>query len=429
MSPNTTAQRVTHCRVCGAADWQEVVSLGDTPLAGGFLEPAARYDDEPFFPLGLISCRSCRLLSLTHVVDPEVLFRVYAYTTSESQTMRTHMSRVVELSRDRFAIAPDSLIVEIGSNVGDQLIAYQRAGMRTLGVDPARNIAEIANAAGVETLTEFFDAAVARRIRVEYGPAKQILGRHVFAHIDNIAEVLAGVGELLDADGVFTIEVPYALEMLRRNEFDTIYHEHLSYFFISTLVTLFARHGLRLVDVERVAVHGGSVLVSAARADSTWTPRPIVAELCALEERTGIDGDEVYRTFAHTIAGTVRELPQLLRRLTAGGKRIAGYGAPAKGNTLLNVCGMGEDLIEYCCDTTPFKQGKVQPGTHIPIRSPEYAKANPPDYFLLLAWNYADEIIQQESDFLACGGRFIVPIPSPTIVSDASRPGQTTEVA
>jgi len=429
MSTNATTRRVTHCRVCEATDWQEVVSLGDTPLAGGFLDPADRYDDEPFFPLGLISCRSCRLLSLTHVVDPEVLFRVYAYTTSESQTMRTHMTRVVELSRDRFALAPQSLIVEIGSNVGDQLIAYQRAGMRVLGVDPARNIAEIANAAGVETLTEFFDVGVARRIRAQYGPAKQILGRHVFAHVDDIAEVLAGAGELLDPDGVFTIEVPYALEMLRRNEFDTIYHEHLSYFFISTLVALFARHGLRLVDVERVAVHGGSVLVSAARADSAWTPRPIVAELCALEESTDINGDEVYRKFAGTVAGTVRELPELLRTLVGSGKRIAGYGAPAKGNTLLNVCGIGADLIEYCCDTTPFKQGKVQPGTHIPIRGPEYAKANPPDYFLLLAWNYADEIIQQESDFLANGGRFIVPVPRPAIVPGASDAGRIAGVA
>jgi novobiocin biosynthesis protein NovU/D-mycarose 3-C-methyltransferase len=215
---------------------------------------------------------------------------------------------------------------------------------------------------------------------------------------------------------VFAIEVPHALELLRRCEFDTIYHEHLSYFFVSTLVTLFERHGLRVVDIERLSVHGGSLLVFVGLGDGVWPVRPIVPELLVEEERCGIHDDEIYRRFARDVDRLGDELVTMVRGLVAAGKRLAGYGAPAKGNTLLNVCGLSPRELEFCCDTTQLKQGKVLPGTHIPVHSPEYAKAQAIDYYLLLAWNYSEEILRKETDFIAAGGRFILPVPRPTIV-------------
>ena len=420
METSEHARQVVECRVCGKSDWQEVVSFGPVPLADSFLEPADSYEDEPYYPLGVISCRSCRLMSLTHVVSPEVLYTVYPYTTSDSETMKRHMGFVVDLCRERFAISRDDLVVEIGSNTGSQLMAFRDAGMRTLGIDPAQNIATVANGRGIETLPEFFSAETARRVRHDYGAARLVLGRHVFAHIDDIAGVAVGVRELLGPDGVFAIEVPYLVDMLERNEFDTIYHEHLSYFAVGTLVTLFERHSLRVVDVERLPVHGGSILVSVARPDGPWAPRPIVEELLKLEQSVGLYDDAAYERFAENVASIVEELPALVKRLAADGHRIAGYGAPAKGNTLLNVCGLGPGELEFCCDTTEFKQGKVLPGTHIPVRDPGHAREHAPDYYLLLAWNYADEIIAKERAFLEGGGRFILPNPTPHIVSAGS---------
>ncbi|MDT0346418.1 class I SAM-dependent methyltransferase [Streptomyces litchfieldiae] len=405
------------CRVCDGNDWQEVVSFGPLPLANSFLEPADSYDDEPAYPLGVVSCRSCRLMSLTHVVDPEVLYRRYFYVTSDSRTMAEHMRHVAALCRDRFALPAGSFVVEMGSNTGQQLSAFQDIGMRTLGVDPARDLAAAAGERGVETLPDFFSGPTARRVLKEYGPARLILGRHVFAHIDNIAEIAVGVRELLEPAGVFAVEVPYALDMLEHNEFDTIYHEHLSYFAVDTLATLFGRHGLRVVDVERLAVHGGSILVFVGRDDGPWEPRPVVDRMREQERDFGLFEDATYAEFAGRVAGIGEKLPALVRSLVADGKRVAGYGAPAKGNTLLGVCGLGTDELEFSIDTTVLKHGRVLPGSHIPVRTPEYGKENPPDYYLLLAWNYAEEIIGKEREFLENGGRFIVPIPEPTIVS------------
>jgi novobiocin biosynthesis protein NovU/D-mycarose 3-C-methyltransferase len=412
-----SARKVANCRVCGQADWQDVLSFGPVPLAGGFLEPADTYDNEPFYPLGVISCRSCRLLSLTHVVAPELLFRVYAYTTSESTTMVRHMRQVVTTCRTRFSVPPDSLVVEIGSNTGTQLLEFRQAGMRVLGIDPALNIADIANQNGVETLPEFFSAATAKMVKERLGSAQLIVGRHVFAHIDELSEVADGVRQLLSPDGVFVIEVPYILDMLTRNEFDTIYHEHLSYFSVGTLVTFFQRHGLQVIDVERFSVHGGSILVFAGLEDGPLQRRQVVNDLIALEEQEGLRDDTRYYDFARCTRQISDQLTELVKGLVADGKSVAGYGAPAKGNTLLNVCGLGLGELRFCCDTTAFKQGKVLPGTHIPVRAPDYAKNHVPDYYLLLAWNYADEILSKERAFLENGGRFIVPNPKPSIVS------------
>ncbi|MFF3303140.1 methyltransferase domain-containing protein [Streptomyces sp. NPDC001741] len=408
---------VTSCRVCGAADWQDVVSFGDVPLANAFLAPADSYEDEAAYPLGVISCRSCRLMSVTHVVDPEVMYRTYSYVTSDSETITRHMEFVARTCRERAALGAGDLVVELGSNTGQQLAAFARDGARVLGVDPARNLAAVASENGVRTLPEFFTETTAGEVHRSQGPARLILGRHVFAHIDDLAGVLAGVRALLAPDGVFAIEVPYAVDLLEKYAFDTIYHEHLSYFLLSTLDTLFTRHGLSLFDVERLPVHGGSLLVLAGRPEARRSVTGAVGELIAAEDRAGLHGDAAYREFARGVRSVREELPVLVRSLLAEGKRVAGYGASAKGTTILNICGLGADEVAYCTDTTTLKQDKVLPGTHIPVRSPGHARHDPPDVYLMLAWNYADEILRKEAEFLRAGGRFILPFPEPAVVS------------
>lgn len=420
MDVSEGARQVGECRVCGKTDWQDIVSFGNMPLANGFPEPATSYDDEPYYPLTLVSCRSCRLLSLTLVVDPAVLYRNYAYVTSESKMVRDHMRYVAQTCCDRFAIPPGSLVVELGSNVGTQLMAFRDAGMKPLGVDPAENLAEIANAAGIQTMPDFFSGDTARSIRDTYGPAPLILGRHVFAHINDLADVLTGARELLSPEGVLAIEVPYGLDMLEKTEFDTIYHEHLSYFLVGTLRKLFERCGMRVFDVERLNVHGGSILIFAGLENSPWPVSERVTGLLALEESRSLHNDAGYHDFAARVDRIRTELPELVRGLKAQGKRIAGYGASAKGNTILNVCGLGTEELDFCSDTTDLKQGKVLPGTHIPVVTPEYAKAHTPDYYLLLAWNYAEEIIRNERGFLDAGGGFILPIPRPRVITAES---------
>lgn len=398
----------------------DVLSFGLMPLANNYLDPALSYDDEPRFPLEVIVCRGCWLMSLRHVVDPEVLYRHYVYISSDSRMIIRHMHQLAALIVQRFSVPAGSLVVELGSNVGTQLEVFRDAGMQVLGVDPARNLADIATRKGIETLPEFFAADLAVRIANQYGRPRVILGRHVFAHINDLCDVIEGIKASLDRTGIFAVEVPYVLDLIDANQFDTIYHEHLSYFSVGTLVRLFERHRLRVVDVERFAVHGGSILVFVGRQEGAWEVRPAVAEFLALEKRTGLTTEAYYRRFADRVEQTRRSLQELVRRVVDEGKRVACYGAPAKGNTLLNACGLGSRELVFASDTTEFKQGKVLPGTHIPIHSPAYAKEHRPDYFLLLAWNYAKEIIEKELEYLKAGGQFIVPIPEPVVVSEES---------
>lgn len=413
------AREVAGCRVCGATDWQEVLSLGLVPLANRFLDPASSHGDEPYFPLRVLSCRACRLMSLDHVVDPEILYRDYLYITPESETIRRHMRNVVDLFCERFGPEAGDLVVEMGSNIGGQLRLFAGKGMRVVGVDPARNLADVAEANGIPTVPEFFSVDTAAAVRDSHGAAKLLLGRHVFAHIDDLAGVLDGVERLLVPDGVFAVEVPYVLDMLATTAFDTIYHEHLSYFSVGTLSVLAERHGMRIVDVARSSVHGGSVLVFMARRGSKWRSTAAVERLRGLEHDFGLYGDRVYRRFAEDVMRVCEELPRIVRGIATEGGTVAGYGAPAKGNTILNVCGLGRDVVAFCSDTTPLKQGKLLPGTHVPVCSPQEARLRGPDHYLLLAWNYAEEILRKESGFLAGGGRFILPIPRPVLVDSA----------
>jgi len=436
---------VDGCRVCGRDDWLDVISFGSVPLANGFLDPADRDREEPTFPLDVVACRGCWLMGLRHVVDPEVLFSHYVYVSSDSDLMRRHMRHIVELCVDRAGLAAGDLVVELGSNVGTQLGMFADAGMRVTGVDPARNLVEVANERGIDSIPDFFGPEVAGAIARENGPARLVLGRQCFAHIPDVHNILKGVDAVLAPDGVLAIEVPYLVDLFDRNEFDTIYHEHASYYSVGTLNHLFAAHGLRVVDVERVAVHGGSIVVfaardaaprnpaardtaardtaardTAARDAAPRLPRPVVAELLAMEERCGLTSERAYLEFAERTRRVITAVGDLVRRLVADGRRVAGYGAPSKGTTLLQFCGLSHRELEFCSDTTTLKHGKLLPGTRIPVYSPEQARRNPPDYYVLLAWNYAEEIIRKERPYLEQGGRFIVPLPEPHIVSAES---------
>lgn len=408
---------VEKCRVCGQSDWLEVISFGPTELANGFLDPAPAYPPEPAYPLDVIVCRDCWLMCIRHVVDPEVLFGHYVYVSQRSEGLTRHMRNVVGWCSEAAGLTSGDLVVELGSNVGDHLAMFAERGMRVVGVDPARNLVEIANERGIETIADFFGPEASGRIAREKGHASLVFGRQCFAHIDDVHNVLDGADAVLGPDGVVAIEVPYLVNLLEENQFDTIFHEHLSYYSLSTFRRLFAAHDMEVIDVHRANVHGGSIVVIASRTSAGRTAAPAVADLLALEERRGLTTERPYREFAERTRRVTTEVRELVRGLAAEGKRVAGYGAPSKGCTLLQMCGLGEGDLEFCSDTTPGKHGKVLPTTHIPVYSPEQAGENPPDYYLLLAWNYADDIIAKERGFLEQGGRFIVPIPEPRVVS------------
>jgi novobiocin biosynthesis protein NovU len=411
------ARLVEKCRVCGQSDWLDVISFGPTELANGFLDPAPRYPAEPAYPLDVVVCRDCWLMCLRHVVDPEVLFGHYVYVSQDSEGLTRHMRRIVDWCAGRLGLVPGDLVVELGSNIGSQLALFAERGMRVVGVDPAQNLAQVANERGIETIADFFGPDVSGPIARDKGQAALVLGRQCFAHIDDVHNVLNGVDAVLAPDGALVIEVPYLLNLLDENQFDTIFHEHLSYYSLGTLSRLFQAHGLQVTDVQRADVHGGSIAVFASRAAAGRQPAPAVAELLALEEERGLSTERPYLELAERTERVTAAVRELVRDLVADGKRVAGYGAPSKGCTLLQMCGLGSAEIEFCSDTTPLKHGKVLPSTHIPVWSPEQAQERPPDYYLLLAWNYAEDIIRNERAFLDQGGRFIVPIPEPRIVS------------
>jgi len=369
---------------------------------------------EPRFPLELTRCGDCGLVQLSVVVRPDVLFRHYAYASSASAPMVDHFQDYAAEVTERFA-GTGSLVVEIGSNDGVLLRPLVARGVHVLGIEPAENIASVANATGLRTWNDFFSSEVARRARSALGPAKVVLANNVLAHVDDLADLLSGIDALLDSDGVFIAEVPYLADLIEHVEYDTIYHEHLSYFALAPLARLFDRIGMELFDVHHLPIHGGSVRVFAGRKGK----RAATEELDAMrrtEDRTGLGDPSTYRSFAERVDDSRVALRQLISAERASGRRIAGLGATAKGNTLLNFCDLRPEEIEYIGDSTPFKQGLLTPGTHIPVVPEARLKADRPERILLLAWNYAEAILPRYRDYLEAGGRFIHPIPRARII-------------
>jgi len=391
-----------------------ILTLGEHPPVDNFL-PETELVNEKRFPLNVYFCHGCSLVKLLDVVDEKVLFHGdYAYFSSASKPLVQHFNGYADDLKQRYALTPDDLVVDIGSNDGI-LLQFFTDTCRVLGIEPSANVAAVARDKGVETIVGFFTRALATEVSAAHGKAKIITANNVFAHIDDLEEIVEGVKVLLDDDGVFVTESHYLLDLIEHMEFDTVYHEHLCYYSVKPLCHLFERFGMEVAAVERVNTHGGSIRVFARKKSDT----PIhdsVSELLALEERSGLHSLARFQDF-QTDAEAIRDtLVTLVRDLRKEGKTVTAYGAPAKGNTLLNFCGFTKDDITYVTDTTPHKIGLLTPGSHIPVVSPEILETDTPDYILLLAWNYRDFILEKEQSLRARGTKFIIPIPNVEIV-------------
>ena len=404
------------CRICKGSTLRRILSLGPTPPANAFLTTNDLSRSEYYYPLDVNLCGECGLVQLADVVDPRVLFKDYVYVSSTSPVFVAHFDTFAQDVFRRFSLSKKSLVVDIGSNDGILLRPFKKLGTRVLGIEPDRTIAGLARKAGIPTVSEFFTQGTARRIVTKYGVADVITATNVFAHIDDIHAVAKGVKTLLKKDGVFIIEAPYLVDFLDKNLFDTVYHVHLSYFSVSALSHFFEGVGMRVIDVERVASHGGSLRVFAQKKSAAGTPSLAVQELLALEKLKELREEKTYLEYELRILENRAKLLSLLTGLKKSGKSIAGYGAPAKGNTLLNFFSIGRELLDYIVDDSPHKQGKHTPGKRIPVVASEGLIHNPPDYLLILAWNFAPSIIAKNEAFRKRGGKFIIPVPVPRII-------------
>jgi SAM-dependent methyltransferase len=393
-----------------------VLSLGSTPLANALREADSLAEPEPTFPLELALCPHCALAQLTTEVPPDDLFRDYVYFSSFSDTMLRHAAELaMEVVRDE-RLGPESLVVEAASNDGYLLKNYRGVGVPVLGIEPARNVARVAiERHGIPTRDEFFGRDFAAQLVGEGVRADVFHAHNVLAHVPDLNGFVAGIRTLLKPSGVAVIEVPYAKDMIDHCEFDTIYHEHLCYFSLTALDRCFRRHGLVVRDVARVPIHGGSLRLYAAPEEGVGRVARRVTDLLAEEAAWGVCALDPYRAFAARVTEIRRGLRGLLWRLKASGKRIAAYGASAKGSTLLNYCGIGAETLDFVVDRSTAKQGKFTPGTRLKIHSPDKLLEVMPDYTLLLTWNFADEILKQQAEYQKRGGKFIVPVPLPRV--------------
>jgi len=405
------------CRACGAPLRHSFVDLGMSPLCQTHIEPHQLNHMEPFYPLHAYVCDKCFLVQLEEFVSPQEIFTEYAYFSSYSDSWVAHAKRYTELVTERFGLGKKSKVMELASNDGYLLQHFVAKGIPVLGIEPAANVAKVAIEKGIPTTVRFFGVQSARDIVREHGHADLLLGNNVLAHVPDLNDFVGGMKIALAPGGVLTMEFPHLLRLMAENQFDTIYHEHFSYFSFITVEKVFASHGITLFDVEELPTHGGSLRIYGRHAEDTSKPvAPRAVELHQREIKAGFDRLDHYTHFGDQVKETKRKLLECLIELKGKGKIIAGYGAPGKGNTLLNYCGIRTDFLDYTVDRNPYKQGKYTPGTHIPILPPEKIRETRPDYVLILPWNLKDEITQQLHYIRDWGGRFIVPIPTVRIL-------------
>lgn len=399
------------CRGCGGKNLTPVLDLGSMPPANSFIK-ASEISKEKQFPLTVVFCNDCKLLQVPEVVDPGVLFSEYDYLTSASAPLVLHFKKMAVHIAEKFSIKKEDLVVEIGGNDGVLLEALVDK-CRTLNVEPAKNVAELSRNKGIETINDFFGPRLAEDIVGKYGHANIVVANNVMAHIDDMRGIFSGVSSVVGDKGVFVFEVHWVGNLLGDGGFDQIYHEHLCYYSLISLKNLVERSGLKIFDIEMVPMHGESMRVYAGKSRE---PSIAVVEMLKKEKNMKLDKMETFLNFKNKVENNQNRLVVLLTDIKKQGKSIVGYGAPAKGNTLLNFCKIDGKTVDYIIDTTPFKQGLVAPGSHIPIYSPEKLKESRPDYVLLSAWNYADAIIKKESELINAGTKFILPVPEPRII-------------
>jgi len=414
---NAQSQAATRrCRFCGTGLERTFVDLGLSPLCETYPAAADFPRGELYYPLHVYVCDECFLVQLEEYESAENIFSDYAYFSSYSDSWLKHCENYCSQMMSRFVLSEKSFVVEVASNDGYLLQYFVRQNVPVLGIEPAANVAKVAVEKGVPSLVRFFGTELAKELAAKGRCADLVLGNNVLAQVPDLNDFVEGLRILLMPEGVLTLEFPHLLKLIELNEFDTIYHEHFSYFSMLTTVRIMEAHGLRVFDVEQLKSHGGSLRVYACRAESrSHAVEPSVAKLVAEEKKAGLDSAKGYEGFAQQVQETKFALVEFLLNAARQGKSVAGYGAPGKSATLLHYCGIGKDLIEYTVDRNPYKQGRFLPGNHIPIRHPDLIRETKPDYIVILPWNLKDEIIRQLQFIRQWGGRFVVPIPKVTV--------------
>ncbi len=414
MSPDLYRKKT--CRYCDHPLEKPFLDLGIHPLANSFVKKENADKKEFECPLALTKCPNCHLIQLTHVVPPDLMFLDYLYVSSTTQTFRKHFADYAQDVKDRLIKKDHAVGVDIGSNDGLLVSCYEKVGMKGIGVEPAKNLSAEANRNGITTINRYFDAPCVQEILSRYGKASVISANNVFAHIDDIQSVCKNVNDLLDDRGFFVIEYPYLVTMLEKMFFDMIYHEHLSYIGITALAYLFKRFDLKIFDIKEVSSHGGSLRVFVQKKQGPYETQQVVQNLLKKEKEMGCLGLEVYERFAEHVFDFKKKLTALIDQIKKRGETIAGYGAPAKGTTIINFCQLTPEQIDYIVDDNPLKQDRLVPGRKIPIVPSAYLNEHPTDYVLIFAWNFAREIISKVEHLKAQGVKFIIPLPEPTTV-------------
>jgi SAM-dependent methyltransferase len=398
------------CILCSSPEVEEFLDLGKTALANQFLRADQINGKEPRYPLRVGFCHGCGHVQLTESVPPEEMFDNYLYISSASDTLKNHLWDLSDLLVQRYALGAQDLVIDIGCNDGTLLRGFQRHGVRLLGVDPAKNLTAFTAGAGIERCAQLFTAANAAAIAARWGQASLITATNTFPHIQQLDDFVEGIKIALKPGGVLVIEMHYLLDLIEQVAFDTVYHEHVSYWALGPMQKLFQGHGMNVVDAERVPLHHGQLRVHVQRQGEGAVQRGVKRVLAA-EKKAGLGEIATYRDFAARTLKIKRDLHQTLAGFARNGETVAGYGAPAKGNTLLGFLDIGPELLPYIVDRSPLKQGLYTPGTHIPVVEPERLLADQPNYVLLLAWNFVDEIVAQQAEYRKRGGKFMVPVP------------------